>query len=95
MKTAYHRPFWLLAFVGSLVVAAGLVACRPRQSPGGSVAASTNAAVKLVEVQWIVQTPTRVRPVAFGEDVEAAERINQQLMKRYREAWERNRGLPQ
>ncbi len=95
MKTAYQRPSWLLAFVATLVVAAGLVSCRPQESPGGSVAAPTNAAVKLVQVQWTARTQTRVRPVAFDEDVEAAERINQQLMKRYREAWERGRGLPQ
>ena len=88
MKEAQRRAVYLLVMIAGLIAIAATVG-HFRRLQAISVARSTNVVLQLSEVTL---APPKQTQFQF-EGVEPAERINQELMRRNREDWERTHKL--
>jgi hypothetical protein len=91
MKEAHRRTVYLLVVLAGVLVATALASGHFGRPRGASLAASTNVVLQLSQVTSRAPVPEESQ-FRF-EGVEPAERINQELMRRSREEWERTHKL--
>jgi hypothetical protein len=84
------RLLWAL-LTGGVVLAVAVVVSFSRSRPDTALS-PTNIVVEVAQIRW---QPAELKPTrAQLEGIESAERINEQMLRRYRERWMRLQGSP-